>query len=54
MKAITDKALDWEKRNGATFEAEKTSVIHFTRYTDSVDSELFSIKGEKVFPKDQV
>ncbi|KAH7471925.1 hypothetical protein FOMA001_g13244 [Fusarium oxysporum f. sp. matthiolae] len=54
IQAIIDKALDWEKRSGATFEAEKTAIIHFTRYTGRVDSEPFTIKGEKVSPKDQV
>ncbi|KAF5964566.1 reverse transcriptase [Fusarium coicis] len=54
IQAIIDKALDWERRSGATFEAEKTAIIHFTRYTGRVDSEPFIIKGERVFPKDQV
>jgi hypothetical protein len=54
IQAIVDKALDWERRSGATFEAEKTAIIHFTRYTGRVDSEPFTIKGERVFPKDQV
>ncbi|KAF4337193.1 reverse transcriptase [Fusarium beomiforme] len=49
-----DKALDWERRNGATFEAEKTAIVHFTRYKGRIDSEPFTIKGERVFPKDQV
>jgi hypothetical protein len=54
MQAIIDKALDWERRSGATFEAEKTAIIHFTRYTGRIDSEPFTIKGEKVVPTDQV
>ncbi|RKK24129.1 hypothetical protein BFJ67_g16781 [Fusarium oxysporum f. sp. cepae] len=54
IQAVIDKALDWERRSGATFEAEKTAIIHFTRYTGRVDSEPFIIKGERVFPKDQV
>ncbi|SPJ80263.1 uncharacterized protein FTOL_08655 [Fusarium torulosum] len=54
IQAIIDKALDWERRSGATFEAEKTAIIHFTRYTGRVDSESFTIKSERVFPKDQV
>jgi hypothetical protein len=52
IQAIIDKALDWERRSGATFEAEKTAIIHFTRYIGRVDSEPFTIKGERVFPKD--
>ncbi|KAG7001702.1 putative RNA-directed DNA polymerase from transposon BS [Fusarium oxysporum f. sp. conglutinans] len=54
VQAIINKALDREKRSGATFEAEKTAIIHFTRYTGRMDSEPFTIKGERVFPKDQV
>ncbi|KAH7464117.1 hypothetical protein FOMA001_g17824 [Fusarium oxysporum f. sp. matthiolae] len=54
IQAIIDKALDWERRSGATFEAEKTAIIHFTRYTGRLDSGPFTIKGERVFPKDQV
>ncbi|CVL09035.1 uncharacterized protein FMAN_14298 [Fusarium mangiferae] len=54
IQAVIDKALDWERRSGATFEAEKTAIIHFTRYTGRVDSEPFTIRGERVFPKDQV
>ncbi|KAJ0132729.1 putative phosphatase SPAC5H10.03 [Fusarium oxysporum f. sp. albedinis] len=54
IQAIIDKALDWERRSGATFEAEKTAIIHFTRYTGRIVSEPFTIKGEKVVPTDQV
>ncbi|KAF5529467.1 reverse transcriptase [Fusarium mexicanum] len=54
IQAVIDKALDWERRSGATFEAEKTAIIHFTRYTGRIDSEPFTIKDESVFPKDQV
>jgi hypothetical protein len=43
-----------ERRSGATFEAEKTAIIHFTRYASRIDSEPFTIKGERVFPKDHV
>jgi hypothetical protein len=30
IEAIINEALDWERRSGATFEAEKTAIIHFT------------------------
>ncbi|XP_044718734.1 reverse transcriptase (RNA-dependent DNA polymerase) domain-containing protein [Hirsutella rhossiliensis] len=39
IQSIIDDALDWEKRSGATFEAEKTSFIHFTRIAER-DSDL--------------
>ena len=37
IKAIINEALDWERRSGATFEAEKTAIIHFA--TKSYKSE---------------
>ena len=48
IEAIIDEALDWERRSGATFEAEKTAVIHFTRKAYKADSEPFTIKGQAV------
>ncbi|KAM4062570.1 reverse transcriptase (RNA-dependent DNA polymerase) [Hirsutella rhossiliensis] len=54
IQSIIDEALDWEKRSGATFEAEKTSVIHFTRIAER-DSDLpLIIKGNDVKPKSNV
>lgn len=54
VEAIIEGALDWEKRSGATFEAEKTAIIHFTRNAKRADSEPFSIKGQEVQPKEHV
>ncbi len=54
VEAIIDEALDWERRSGATFEAEKTAVIHFTRKAYKADSEPFIIKGQSVEPKSHV
>jgi len=53
-KEIIKKALDWERRSGATFEAEKTAIIHFTRKAYKSDSEPFAIRGQLVRPKTQV
>ena len=54
IEAIIEEALDWERRSGATFEADKTAVIHFTRKAYKADSEPFTIKGQAVQPKDHV
>ncbi|CRK27147.1 hypothetical protein BN1723_013944, partial [Verticillium longisporum] len=54
IEAIIEKALDWERRSGATFEADKTAVIHFTRWAKRSDSEPFTIKGQAVEPKQHV
>ena len=31
IKGIVDHALAWESRSGATFEGEKTTLVHFMR-----------------------
>jgi hypothetical protein len=54
IETIISDALDWERRSGATFEAEKTAVIHFTRKAYKADSEPFIIKGQAVEPKTHV
>jgi ribonuclease HI len=54
IEAIISDALDWEKRSGATFEAEKTAVIHFTPKEHKADSEPFTIKGQAVQPRKSV
>jgi hypothetical protein len=54
IKAIITKALDWERRSGATFEAKKTAIIHFTPKAHKAEQEPFTIKGQVVKPKDHV
>lgn len=31
IQAIIDRAMEWKRRSGATFEGKKTVIIHFTR-----------------------
>ena len=54
IEAIINDALDWERRSGATFEAEKTAIIHFTRKAHKSNVEPFNIKGRDVYPKSHV
>jgi hypothetical protein len=54
IKEIIKKARDWEKRSGATFETDKTAIIHFTRKAYKLNSEPFAIRGQLVRPKTQV
>ncbi|KJZ70705.1 hypothetical protein HIM_09889 [Hirsutella minnesotensis 3608] len=54
IQSIIDDALDWEKRSGATFEVNKTSVIHFTRIAERDSNSTFAIRGDDVKPKDNV
>jgi hypothetical protein len=50
IQAIIDRAIDWERRSGATFEGEKTILIHFTRRADRANTTPFIIKGKAVTP----
>ncbi|KAJ5117310.1 hypothetical protein N7448_010942 [Penicillium atrosanguineum] len=52
IKTIINEVLDWERRSGATFEAEKTAIIHFAPKTCKVDQEPFTIKRQTVEPKE--
>ncbi|KAK1461393.1 hypothetical protein CTAM01_17121 [Colletotrichum tamarilloi] len=55
IQNIIDRALKWERRSGATFETDKTAIIHFTRnWRLPPDSTSFVIKGDTVRPKDHV
>src|SRR5438045_5705319 len=54
IEAIIKEALDWERRSGATFEVEKTAIIHFTCKLYKTESEIFTIKGQSIQPKDCV
>ncbi|OHE90225.1 zinc knuckle [Colletotrichum orchidophilum] len=51
IESIIGDALDWERRSGATFEADKTAIIHFTRKDYKSDPGAFTIKGQIVQPK---
>lgn len=52
IQAIIDRAIEWEKRSGATFEGEKTAILHFTRIATRSSTTPFIIKGETVQPKE--
>jgi hypothetical protein len=48
IQAIIDRAVQWEKRSGATFEGDKTVIIHFTRCSDRASISPFGVKGEAI------
>jgi hypothetical protein len=52
IQTVINRALDWEKRSGATFKCDKTAIIYFTRTASRLSGILFTIKGETVKPKD--
>ena len=53
QQEIIPAAVEWEQNSGATFEAEKTALIHFTRRL-SLEEELGShqvvMKGQVISP----
>lgn len=44
----------WEKKSSATFEAEKTAIIHFSRKLYKIAAESFTKKGQVAQPKDHI
>jgi hypothetical protein len=54
IKVIINEVLNWEKRSSATFEADKTAIIHFTPKAYKSDQGPFTIKGQTIEPKDYV
>ncbi|KJZ68963.1 hypothetical protein HIM_11648 [Hirsutella minnesotensis 3608] len=51
IQAIIEDALAWEARSGATFETDKTTIIHFTRVTGRNSDRPFLVRGQEVQPK---
>ena len=51
IKAIVERALEWERRSGATFKGDKTLVVHFTRDPRRTDTVPLMVEGEPVLPK---
>lgn len=51
IQAIIDRALEWERRSGATFESDKTAIIHFTRIEERSSERPFVVKGKTIQPQ---
>jgi hypothetical protein len=45
LQAVIDKALEWERRSGATFEEDKTVIVHSTCHPEGTDENPYIIKG---------
>jgi hypothetical protein len=54
QETVIPKAERWEKTSGATFEADKTSFIHFTRREEIDMSSTLTMKGELICPQGEV
>ncbi len=50
LQSIIDDAISWETRSGATFEADKTSIIHFTRIPERDNDEALAVKDKEIKP----
>ena len=50
IQQIVDRAVEWEKRSGATFESTKTTLVHFTRATHRSSNTPIMVKGIGVAP----
>jgi hypothetical protein len=51
IQQIVDRVIQWEKRSGATFESDKTVLVHFTRTTHRLSDTPVTIKGQAVTPE---
>ncbi|XWX00663.1 hypothetical protein V2A60_008684 [Cordyceps javanica] len=53
IRAIVEHAEDWERRSGATFNAKKTAIMHFTRNARKANVTPIVIKEQSIQPKEQ-
>ena len=53
LEGVVEEATGWERRSGATFEEEKTTLIHFTRVKEKGSVAPLMIKGTAVIPKEE-
>ena len=51
IREVVNHALAWERRSGATFEGEKTALVHFTRNAKKQSTTPINIKGVDVAPR---
>lgn len=51
IEAIINQTPDWERRSGATVEAEKTAIIHFAPKTYKWNRSLLPSKDKPLSPK---
>jgi len=54
LQAIVQRAMEWERRSGASFEGDKTAFIHFTRNSRHSADESITVKGQEVRPTSSV
>jgi hypothetical protein len=54
IKRIVREAEEWERRSGASFEGEKTCLVHYTRNQQKEDEGPITVKGQAVHPMDEM
>jgi ribonuclease HI len=54
IQALVEKALEWEKCSGATFEPDKTAFIHFTRTAHRANDQPIRVKDKMITPQSEV
>ena len=54
IQEIIQRATEWERRSGATFEPEKTAYIHFTRNRERQDNTPVTVGGKEIQPSEEV
>jgi hypothetical protein len=54
QETILPHAEQWAKQSGATFEADKTSFIHFTRRACRNNTRAISFGGKDILLQDSV
>lgn len=50
IQGIIDQALQWERRSGAAFEGEKTTLVYSTRNTARTSDQPIVVKGQDIYP----
>jgi hypothetical protein len=51
---IIPRAINWAKASGATFEADKTAFIHFTRNKNKMSEVKLHMDNEEIAPKENI
>ena len=54
QETILPHTEQWAKQSGATFEADKTSFIHFTRRACRNNARAITFGGKSILPQDSV
>ena len=54
IREVVNHALAWKRRSSASFEGDKTALVHFTRNINKQSTTPINIKGVDVVPKDEM